>query len=841
MRLLVPLLGCVFLTPSMVQAVVDFDPARHDFVCGRLARDVAPIDFNSDHHLDLACVHFTQPGAVTLLEGDGHGNFRFFGEIPAGDGATAILSADINEDGHPDLVTAGFLDGPNGSIGLHFGDGQGNFEYHALPFAPGVAPFQVNAGDLNGDHHLDLVAGGTGDGVVRIFNGDGHGEFTPGFTLTEAQVPQQTAIGDIDGDRDLDLAVADNMGEVLLYRNDGAGNFAPAQPLEVGLEPVWIDIRTFEDRARPYLAVALRTGNTVEVFQWNPSRDAPERVAELPAPVSPIGVTFLDETFVHDPARGGQDTNRRRPGMAVISQTSSQVRVWRTIDQEPLLLTAQDSPTAIRVGDFTEDGLLDFAVPGFNTESVSIFQGGKVLAESAPFATVDSLPIQVVPVTLDTNPAPDFAVLRRTARTLTGLLGHADGTFEARAIGEAFPDVPTGMAAFNFEDDPVDDNQPDFAVGRAVGTELWILGSGKKYERDTIFMAGSGPTAVKAADLDLDGHDDLVATLFLSDNISVHFGRGGAGGFEVAVPVQVGDGPFALDVGDLNHNGLLDLVIANHDGLSFTTVMQLNPRVFTPSAPIPTQVGFPRGIAIGQLTDDGLPDVAIGGDLGLEVFAGDGAGGFTSALFLPTAGEFESVRITDLDGDGGQELVAADRLGAAIVVLAGQVPQGSPSGPGGSQVLLDLPQLSFGVEFGPSDFALSELNGDRAPDLVVISPLAGRLTTLFSRHALPGRELGVMAQGAPTLGANVRLAPNPFSDQTTFRITGSDARRVWLRIFDPQGRCVATPFAGSIGRDAIDVRWNGRDDRGRAVPRGIYFYRLESTGMKPAAGKLVRF
>jgi hypothetical protein len=632
------------------------------------------------------------------------------------------------------------------------------------------------------------------------------------------------------------------------------GGFAPADTLDVGREPVWIDIRTIEDRARPYLAVALRTDHKVEVFQWDPAVAAPQRFATLEAPLSPIGVTFLEPTFFHDPDRPaggraedsgrgvgiGPDTNRRRPGIAAVSQTSSQVRFWPTTDHEPLVLSAQDSPTALRGGDWNEDGLPDYTVPGFNTESVSLFTGGKVLAESAAFAPVDSIPLQVLPLALDTDAFPDFAILRRNARAVTVLRGRSDWTFEQFNIGSPFPDVPTGFAVFDLEDDPAGGFQPDFAVGRAVGSELWILPSAKQYAMDAIFMAGSGPTAVRAADLDRDGHDDLAASLYLTDNVSVLFGRGGGEGFERPVAVAAGDGPFALDIADLNDNGLTDLVVANHDGLSFSTLLQPAPRVFVGSPAVPVGVGFPRGIAIGQLTDDLLPDVAVGGELGLEVFRGDGDGGFTSELFIPTAAEFERVQITDLDGDSHPELVAADRLGAAIVVVPGIAPPHPAAGPTGD-VLLSLPQLSFGVEFGPSDFVLTELNGDGAPDLAVLSPLAGRLTRLTSASLVPRIVSGRPAAALPRLAVRVELAPNPFFDETTFRIAGPSGRPFHLRIFDAQGRAIATPFAGPLSDTPIDVRWNGLDDAGHGVPRGVYFYRLETGGIPAAAGKLARF
>ncbi len=257
---------CRCLLPPAL-ALVDFAPARRDFICGRLARDVAVIDFDTDGNLDLACVRFTEPGIVTLLRGDGAGEFTFFADIPAGIGSTSILTADIDEDEIADLVTAGFVDS---TLGLHFGDGEGNFEYVPLPF-PGEAPFHVNAGDLDGDKHLDLVAGGAVDGFVHVLKGNGQGGFTPVLALPGG-VPQHTAVGDVDGDGDLDLAVADNTDDVLIYRGDGAGGFpTPAQVLTVGREPVWIDIRTLGDPARPFLAVALSTEQTAEVFQWNPS------------------------------------------------------------------------------------------------------------------------------------------------------------------------------------------------------------------------------------------------------------------------------------------------------------------------------------------------------------------------------------------------------------------------------------------------------------------------------------------------------------------------------------------------------------------------------------------
>ncbi len=260
------------------------------------------------------------------------------------------------------------------------------------------------------------------------------------------------------------------------------------------------------------------------------------------------------------------------------------------------------------------------------------------------------------------------------------------------------------------------------------------------------------------------------------------------------------------------------------------------------------KVGFPRGIAAGNLTDDALIDVVVGGEFGLEVLQGDGQGNFESALFVPTAPEFEVVRVADLDGDQLSEVIAADRIGASLVVLPGGLPGAgaAPGAPAGGVVLLGPPRI-FGVDAFPVDFAVSELNGDGAPDLVAISALAGRLSLLLSREGTFLTGSGDRKATIPLTQLRVRLAPNPLVDRATFRIDASRGLRrlaglpMVLRIFDASGRLVATPYDGTPEDDDIAISWDGRDARGLDVPRGMYFYRLEAEGAAPVSGKLLRY
>jgi hypothetical protein len=816
------------ILPAPAAAEIDFPRARHDFVSGRATYDLTAIDFDEDGDLDLACIRFTLPGAVTLLENDGRGRFSFFTQFTTGDVGTSILAADIDEDGHADLVSTGWLQGDTGTIGLHRGDGQGGFTTTFLPF-PGANPFRVNGADLDGDGHLDLVAGGSGDGFVRVLKGDGNGQFALSRTLPGGAVPIYVAIGDIDADGDRDLAVADQDGEVLVYLGDGTGDFAPAVILEVAASPRWIDIRTMGDPDRPYLAVAqwntAEGEDGVDVFRWDPVAGALTLVSRLDTPGDPNSVAFVEPVFFHDVARSGE----RLPGLAVACQGSSELWLYRSIPYEPLILVTQEWPTAVRIADWTGDGIPDFVLPGWNTESLSLFAGSGALADHAPAIDVSGDPLHVRAIDMDGNPRPDLAILRRAASRLTVLLGGplALGvpTFTEMDIGDPFPDIPNGLAVF----DAGDDGAPDFAVGRAVGSQFWVLRSSTGYAREEIAMTGALPAAIEAADLDGDTHDDLAVALYMTDNLSVHFGSDS--GFETAIPVAAGDAPIALAVADLDGNGLSDLVTANDLGGSIALALQEPARVFSPQPEVPIQVGRPGGIAAGHLDDDDFPDVVIAGNLGIEILAGDGAGGIESVDFIPTAAEFGTLRLADLDGDGAAEIVAADLLGDAIVVFAR-----SPTGEWRESI--GYPPLSFGVDRNPVDFAVIDLDTDARPDLAVVARSANRLTMLLT-GGIPAPAQDGERSGTTPPSLQVEWSPNPFTEETGWRVDLAAPAPVILRLFDAAGRRVATPFTGLLPAGPQVLTFDGRDDEGRMLPRGVYFYRLEA-GDQRARGKLVR-
>ncbi len=181
--------------------------------------------------------------------------------------------ADLNGDGRPDLL---FANGGNYSDAgtpelngafVNGGPGRPFADRSQEVFGTPDLTRAIEARHLNGDGIVDVIVGNTFQTQSRLYLGMGGGKF---HEATDSNLPHMVAsvgdveIGDVDGDRDLDLVLADwgpgnNMtnagGRTLLWLNDGAGRFADATDKRMPNALVrfsWdLDLRGRRQRLRP--------------------------------------------------------------------------------------------------------------------------------------------------------------------------------------------------------------------------------------------------------------------------------------------------------------------------------------------------------------------------------------------------------------------------------------------------------------------------------------------------------------------------------------------------------------------------------------------------------------
>ena len=168
---------------------------------------VAVGDFNRDGKLDLAVAN-SNSSNVSVLLGNGDGTFQTAVNYDVGGAPTSIAVGDFNHDGKLDLAVAVPVPGPSTYVSVLLGNGDGTFQTAVNYNAP-YAPDAVAVGDFNGDGNLDLVVGNRSSNI-SVFLGNGDGTFRTAVNYSAGYNPSSVAVGDFNNDGTLDLAVANS-------------------------------------------------------------------------------------------------------------------------------------------------------------------------------------------------------------------------------------------------------------------------------------------------------------------------------------------------------------------------------------------------------------------------------------------------------------------------------------------------------------------------------------------------------------------------------------------------------------------------------------------------------
>ena len=585
-------------------------------------------------------------------------------------------------------------------------------------FGQGFGPQSFALGDLDGDGDLDILVGQSFFGFpgVSVLKNNGDQTFAAPvyYSVPINEVVGDVALSDFDSDGDLDAFATirgdfDQMTKIKVWRNNGNGTFAAPIEFTTGQGPAGIVIADFTGDGKPDVVTANYGASTISILRHN---GLSGNSAGFLAPVNfstgnraeKIAAADVNGNAILDVVVGGQVGTGFQASLAVMINTGNGVFAAPVAyDAAP---GGRFGSPAVALDDLDNDGDVDL-VGGGDYENGSVDSGAV------------------------------------TIRRNTG-----NGTFGSAEIFlfDAFIPMPKELTTGRINSDGFADIVAAVPSGRATEGFVVVNSNGSGGFNTPVYYEASQQTFdVAIADLDNDSDGDVITLANSSAAVTVHENLGN-GTFPVLTRYEVASLSDAVESADIDHDGDIDIVvngevdIASNDAV--VKILKNNGNgTFAPAI----DYSPPRNFADMKLRDingDGFVDLLFAPDGNFPSFHFGTALNNGNGTFAPTVvtqvfscGE-GTIDAADLDGDGDRDIVLTEEETCPSTSLAHIFIFRND----GNQNFVRMPDIELPGRT-PHGLALADVTGDGKIDIITAMP--------DGMGVLPGN--GNLTFGAPII------------------------------------------------------------------------------------------
>jgi hypothetical protein len=499
-------------------------------------------------------------GGLRILKNNGSEVFTPAADVFMGTYCFEMTTGDWDGDGDTDVAWA---NGYNGGVTINLNNGDGTFPAigNSLYSSNGQA-LNIEQGDFDADGIIDLVVGNGFDNNFAFLKGDGEGKFGS-KTLMAGYLAKGLAVADFDNDGDLDVVATNTFPDpaIALSRNNGDGSFADTEFIANVSESEECVAGDFNEDGDMDLAIHTTNGYAIRLGNGNG--------------------TFANAVLfdTNNPGAGGE--------RAIVS------------------------------GDFNNDGNLDLAGSRPGSDAVSVILGNGNGTFDAPEIMTDSgYPRTLLAAEFDGDNFDDLIVCSNTTDEVWIYFSNGNGTFATPFILSATGN-PEGLTACDADED----GNLDLIVGSPNANKLYTFLGNNNGTFDapliTDIPTSSNSSRLDHADINNDGHQDILSALFQIDAVGVFFGNGD-GTFQSAITYGVDKGPNRIIAADFNGDGAMDYSTLN-SGVFNVSVVLNNSAFITASG----ELAFCDGDSVQLFASEGYSYLWSNGEETQSISAGE--------------------------------------------------------------------------------------------------------------------------------------------------------------------------------------------------------------------------